>query len=71
MTLLELNDSMSFTIKRGNREFRFDIQENGIVINDFIGESKVTVTINNENIDMIHHDKVHTLHFKFSGDNKE
>lgn len=68
MTLLEINGTMSFTIKRNGKNFQIDIQEDGIVINDFSGQSKVITTLQNENMDMIHQDKVHTLQFDFSGD---
>ena len=68
MTLLEINGTVSFTIKRNDKNFQIDIQEDGIVINDFSGQSKVITTLQNENMDMIHQDKVHTLHFDFSGD---
>lgn len=60
MTKLKLDGTFTLWI---NENIRLDISDDGIVLNDFDGESKVTVT-GGDNMDMIKHDKVHTIHFR-------
>ena len=60
MTKLKLDGTFTLWI---NENIRLDIDDDGIVINDFEQKSNVVVT-GGDAMDMIKHEKVHTIHFR-------